>query len=100
MDVLKMIQDLLDERDRIDATIAKLEALRGPGGAAPRGSRRGRKAMSLSEREEVSRRMRNYWDQRRRLDGTPPVDSPPFAHDSAEEPVHNEEKSRKATSGK
>lgn len=61
-----MIQDLLDERNRIDATIAKLEALREQGKPAPSASRRGRKAMSLTEREEVSRRMRNYWDQRRR----------------------------------
>lgn len=65
MDVLKMIQDLLDERNRIDATIAKLEALREQRAATPAASRRGRKAMSPTEREEVSRRMRNYWDQRR-----------------------------------
>jgi hypothetical protein len=71
MDILKMIQHLLDERKRIDATIARLEALNLPGtsgstSASVSGKRRGRKNMSLTEREEVSRRMRNYWETRRR----------------------------------
>ena len=61
-----MIQDLLDERNRIDSSIAKLEALREQRTAAPAtAGKRGRKAMSALEREEVSRRMRNYWDRRR-----------------------------------
>ena len=66
-----MIQHLLDERKRIDATIARLEALNLPsaGGSsmsAAGGKRRGRKNMSMTEREEVSRRMRNYWESKRR----------------------------------
>lgn len=64
-----MIQELLDERTRIDTTIAKLEALNVPGTrSAPvaGASRRGRKNMSMTEREEVSRRMRTYWEAKRR----------------------------------
>jgi len=104
-----MIQGLLDERNRIDATIAKLEALQTQGKPAAPTSRRGRKAMSMSEREEVSRRMRNYWDQRRRgpgaLDGAAesgggsaagsPVSSP--ADSVVEEPVP--EQGRPAVAG-
>ena len=64
-----MIQELLDERTRIDTTIARLEALKVPGTrSAPVAgvSRRGRKNMSMTEREEVSRRMRTYWETKRR----------------------------------
>ena len=65
-----MIHHLLDERKRIDATIARLEALHQPvatgNSSLESKSRRGRKNMSLTEREEVSRRMRNYWESRRR----------------------------------
>jgi len=64
MDVIKMIQELLEERARIDATISRLEDLQNLS-EPPRRSGRGRKGMTAAEREEVSRRMRTYWEKRR-----------------------------------
>ena len=60
MDVHKLIRELLEERDRVNEAIAKLEGLatRAPL-ATPR--RRGRKSMSSSERAEVAERMKKYW---------------------------------------
>lgn len=63
MDVNKALRELHEEKRRLDAAIAALEArageLRGPR------KRRGRKSMSPEERLEVSRRMTRYWEARR-----------------------------------
>jgi hypothetical protein len=68
MDVYEAIRDLRKERDRLDATIAVLEARakweRGQNGGKGKG-RRGRKTMSPEERLQVSERMRRYWAARR-----------------------------------
>jgi hypothetical protein len=74
MDLFKTIRELLDEKQKLNEVIAYLEALSGanlnekeraeqlkriPG-------RRGRKSMDPEERAEVSRRMKQYWDKRRK----------------------------------
>ena len=67
MDVFKAIRELHEERVRLDAAIAALEArlhyVNNPE-RVPR-ARRGRRSMSSREREEVSRRMSSYWAARR-----------------------------------
>ena len=69
MDLSKAIQELYAEKEKVEQAIALLEELQKKGieGAArskpPK--RRGRKTMDPAEREEVSRRMRAYWDSRR-----------------------------------
>jgi len=68
MDLLKIIKDLHDERDRIDRVIASLDALSDPSGAPPAGAapkRRGRKHMGEAEREQVATRMKEYWRKKR-----------------------------------
>ncbi len=67
MDVSKLLNDLRDERDRIDAAIRALETVRarGPASAAA-ASKRGRKKMSAEERKIVSERMRRYWAGRKK----------------------------------
>jgi len=68
MDVYEAIRDLRKERDRLDATIAVLEARvkweRQQKSGKGKG-RRGRKTMSPGERLQVSERMRRYWAARR-----------------------------------
>jgi len=74
MDLYDTIQDLYAEKERLERVIASLEALLGIGKPVPpklRGAKRGRKSMSPSEREEVSARMKEYWDRRRKDPGKP-----------------------------
>jgi len=66
MDIVKALRELHNEKKRLDATIASLEArlkAARTGSAAKR--RRGRKSMSAAERLEVSKRMTLYWETRR-----------------------------------
>jgi hypothetical protein len=65
MDITKTLRELYTEKKRLDATIARLEARRGPKPAKSSKGRRGRKSMSAAERLEVSKRMKRYWDARR-----------------------------------
>ncbi|MCX7008657.1 MAG: hypothetical protein NTY53_15635, partial [Kiritimatiellaeota bacterium] len=65
----KTIQELYEERKRLDGAIAALESVLeanavSPGANPP--SRRGRKSMSREERLKVSQRMRKYWAARRK----------------------------------
>jgi hypothetical protein len=72
MDLYETIQDLYAEKERLEHVIASLEALLGVGKPdVPKlsGAKRGRKSMSPTEREEVSARMKSYWDRRRRERG-------------------------------
>jgi hypothetical protein len=69
MDLYKAIQDLYAEKEKLERVIASLEELQRTAGAVPaipKASRRGRKSMSPVEREEVSERMKRYWDGRRK----------------------------------
>jgi hypothetical protein len=67
VDLYKAIQDLHAEKQRLDLTIAALEAIERPAGMAaqPGVKRRGRKDMNEQERQQVSQRMKRYWALRR-----------------------------------
>ncbi len=72
MDYSRIIRELQDEKARLAAAIAQLEALAGSGDgnlALPR-SRRGRKSMGPAERREVSARMKKYWANQRKAKGS------------------------------
>ncbi|HUA18875.1 MAG TPA: hypothetical protein VMB25_09030 [Bryobacteraceae bacterium] len=62
MDIVRTLRELYEEKKRLDAAIARLETRVG---SRPPKSRRGRKSMGAAERQEVSRRMRRYWESRR-----------------------------------
>ena len=78
MDLYKAIQDLYAEKEKLERVIASLEELQRSAGtltAAPRPSkRRGRKSMSPEERQEVSERMKKYWESRRQVGDFPDGD--------------------------
>lgn len=63
MDLQKAIQELYEEKVKIDEVIASLEAYLGANRGVVR--RRGRKSMGSDERLEVSQRMKKYWASRR-----------------------------------
>ena len=70
MDLAKVLTDLRQHKDQFEQTIASLKAIMeehgGPVlGVGPSKRRRGRKAMGEDERQEVSRRMKRYWEGRR-----------------------------------
>ena len=69
MDIVKALRELYNEKKRLDAAIAALEArikaAHSGSRAKPAKGRRGRKSMSAAERLEVSRRMTSYWQARR-----------------------------------
>jgi hypothetical protein len=67
MDLYRIIRELVQERDRLQRIIESLEEVK-PSEELQRpleGKRRGRKSMDRAAREEVSQRMKNYWEQRR-----------------------------------
>jgi hypothetical protein len=67
MDLYRIIRELVQERDRLQRIIESLEEVK-PSDELQRpleGKRRGRKSMDRAAREEVSQRMKNYWEQRR-----------------------------------
>jgi hypothetical protein len=72
MDLYKAIQDLYAEKEKLERVIQSLEELQranSEGGLVlpvKAGRRRGRKSMSDSERQEVSDRMKKYWEARRK----------------------------------
>lgn len=69
MDLFQAIKALYEEKRRIDEIIEHLETLSSSRrGITPEsGKRRGRKKMDEAERVEVSRRMKNYWAERRKI---------------------------------
>jgi len=77
MDLTAIIRDLYTEREKLDRAISELEKVQqsspteGPGPSidstrSPSSRRRGRKSMGEAEREEVSKRMKEYWSKRRK----------------------------------
>ncbi len=71
MDLYKAIQDLYVEKEKLERIIASLEELQRSANSdtpsSPKStSRRGRKSMSNAERQEVSERMKRYWEARRK----------------------------------
>ena len=68
MDLYKTIRELLEERKRLDAIIARLEKMQAHEALQAEkrpAKRRGRKTMGEEERRQVSERMRRYWEARR-----------------------------------
>lgn len=63
MDLYRAIEELYEEKRRVEQAIAALEN-HGSITSAP-ARRRGRKSMNEEERKQVSERMRKYWDSRR-----------------------------------
>ena len=72
MDLLDAIQKLYAEKESLAKAIAALEALQsaadGIQAPTPARSKRGRKSMDTEERQEVSARMKKYWETRRAPD--------------------------------
>jgi hypothetical protein len=70
LDLIKIIHDLRQERDKLIAIISSLEQLQGSASSAPQHqtARRGRRSMDAAGRLEVSRRMKQYWENRRKQD--------------------------------
>lgn len=66
MELNKYIRQLIEEKERLDAVIATLERLLAENAELTPKSRRGRKHMSPTERREVSRRMKEYWENQRK----------------------------------
>ncbi len=70
MDIIKAIEELRNQKARLDEVIARLEGLTlNRGGQDVPGKlkgRRGRKYMDPQERELVSQRMKDYWAKRRK----------------------------------
>jgi hypothetical protein len=69
MNINKAIRELYEEKKRLDRVIASLEEMQRtaavPGLPLPE-KRRGRKSMDPQARQEVSERMKRYWDTRRK----------------------------------
>jgi hypothetical protein len=66
MDIDRVLTDLRAERDRLNEIIVTLERLQGVvrhDETQPK--RRGRKSMDQMARQEVSERMKRYWNRRR-----------------------------------
>ena len=70
MDLYRTIQDLYEEKDKLERVISSLEELQRTaviaGVPLPPPKRRGRKSMAPDERLEVSERMKRYWEARRK----------------------------------
>ena len=65
MDLAMLIQELRDERNKLDQAIRTLEAIRTRGSRPAPSGRRGRKSMDADERLAVAERMRRYWAERK-----------------------------------
>jgi hypothetical protein len=93
MDIVKALRELHDEKKRLDAAIASLEArskaARTGSVIKPAKGRRGRQNMSAAERLEVSKRMKLYWEARR-------TQSPALQNN--DDPSHGEDQQASTTS--
>lgn len=66
MNLTEIIRTLYVEKAKVEDSIAALEALGSVQSTAPEPARRrGRKFMGVEERQQVSERMKRYWDNRR-----------------------------------
>jgi hypothetical protein len=75
MDYDKIIRELYADKQRLDRAIRELERLelfhdarQGLGTSHPTRGPGGRKSMGVQERQEVSQRMKRYWENRRSKD--------------------------------
>ena len=76
MDLNKALHELYEERKRVERAIHALESGRMASSRAITAHRRGRRTMSPEERLEVSRRMTEYWRNRRARMAGPRVAEP------------------------
>jgi hypothetical protein len=66
MDLTKTLQSLYTEREKLKSMIAAFEGLRAsPSGTPGHRRRSGRKSMAAGERQQVSERMKKYWERRK-----------------------------------
>lgn len=68
MDLYRIIEELVDERNRIQRIIESLEEMEAPTPRKParvKPAPRGRKSMDDAARKKVSQRMKIYWAKRR-----------------------------------
>ena len=73
MNINKAIRELHEEKKRLDRVIASLEEMQQNAAqqiAAVPEKKRGRKSMNHAARQEVSERMKRYWDARRKQEQT------------------------------
>jgi len=73
MDMEAVLAQLRAERERLERAIADIEQLVAANGnrRLPGGKRRGRTFMGDAERAEVSKRMRKYWANWRKVHESP-----------------------------
>ena len=64
MDLIRTIERLRREKERLERVIASLEPVHATVAVPVRG-RRGRKSVSVEERRHVSARINKYWEDRR-----------------------------------
>jgi hypothetical protein len=73
MNLRKTIENLYAEKEKLERVIASLEELEQTAESAAQylkgWNRRGRKSMGASERADVSKRMREYWANRKSTPG-------------------------------
>ncbi len=76
MNINKAIRELYEEKKRLDRVIASLEEMQRSGAVLANAvipeKRRGRKFMDPKARQEVSERMKRYWEARRKQEQTAP----------------------------
>jgi len=66
MDLIKIIRELRDERDKLEQIVKSLEQLQFSALQRPESAvKRGRPSMNPEARIEVSQRMKRYWAERR-----------------------------------
>jgi hypothetical protein len=68
VNINKTIRELIEEKKRLDRVIGTLEEMQrnGPVEVAAPPKKRGRKSMDEQARQEVSARMKRYWESRRK----------------------------------
>jgi hypothetical protein len=66
MDVQNLLEQLKEERDRIEEAISALQGLGHPGRKAAGKGGRGRRHMSAEARARISRAMKLRWAQRKK----------------------------------
>jgi hypothetical protein len=71
VNINKTIRELIEEKNRLDRVIGTLEEMQRTGPVevtALSQKKRGRKSMDGRARQEVSERMKRYWESRRKLE--------------------------------
>jgi hypothetical protein len=71
VNINKTIRELIEEKKRLDRVIGTLEEMQRNGRVEvvpPPQKKRGRKSMDERARQQVSERMKRYWQARRRQD--------------------------------